>query len=179
MGEHISAEPESLQAMRQLYKKNFPDEDFTTIMFSEVISKWAPAPDFKLKDHFNKQSFTLNDYLGKWMVIDFWGTWCGPCVAEMPGTNVFYKELVENKYANAAFLSIACKDYLESVQPFMKKNNYDFPVLMSDGKIQSKYKVDGYPYKVLVSPNGRMIPLQSGRNWQDIIKEFSAMVLVN
>ncbi|HKG08119.1 MAG TPA: redoxin domain-containing protein [Pedobacter sp.] len=169
---HISAEPDRLLEMKELYKKHFPQKDFKKLMLDEVITSWDAAPDFKLKDLANNEK-VLKDYSGKWMVVDFWGTWCGPCIAELPEINAFNKELEQGKHPGAAFLSIACKDYNESVEAFLTKNKYDIPVLMSDNKIQYKYKVDGYPYKVMVSPTGRMITLERGRDWREILKLFS------
>jgi thiol-disulfide isomerase/thioredoxin len=142
-------------------------------MSTEMISDWAEAPDFKLKDLDNKQ-WMLKDYAGKWTVIDFWGTWCGPCVAEMPEIEAFNKEILAGKHPDAAFLSIACKDYLESVKPYVEKNQLTIPVLMSDNKIQFKYKLDGYPYKVMISPNGRMIALDRSKDWRKVLKLFSS-----
>ncbi|WP_157766333.1 redoxin domain-containing protein [Pedobacter ginsengisoli] len=169
---HISAEPESLEEMKSLYLRHFPQNDFKALMSDEVIVSWEKAPDFKLKD-LNDNERTLKDYSGKWMVIDFWGTWCGPCVAELPEINTFNKELDEGKYPGATFLSIACKDYEQTVKAFLTKNNYEIPVLMSDNKIQFKYNIDGYPYKVMVSPTGRMITLERGKDWRKILKLFN------
>lgn len=169
---HISAVPESLQQMKALYQSKFPGKDFKTVFEKEIIGSWANAPDFTLKDLDNNDHH-LKEYLNKWMVIDFWGTWCGPCVAELPKINTFNKELAENK--NAGFLSIACQDFTQTVIPFMEKNAYSFRVLMSDNFIQKKYKVPAYPHKVLVSPTGKMIPLEYGKDWQSILKTFSSI----
>jgi len=169
---HISAEPESLQQMKALYESKFPGKNFKNVFEKEIIGSWANAPDFNLKDLDNNDHH-LKEYLNKWMVIDFWGTWCGPCVAELPKINAFNKELTENK--KAGFLSIACQDFTQSVIPFMEKNAYSFKVLMSDNFIQKKYKVPAYPHKVLVSPTGKMIPLEYGKDWQNILKSFSSI----
>lgn len=170
---HISAEPESLPEMKALYLKYFPQKDFKKAMATELIAGWVEAPDFKLKDLDNKE-WNLKNYAGKWTVVDFWGTWCGPCVAEMPEIEAFNKEILAGKHPDAAFLSIACKDYVESVKPYVEKNKLTIPVLMSDNKIQLKYKLDGYPYKVLISPNGRMIALDRSKDWRKVLKLFSS-----
>ncbi|MES2454904.1 MAG: DUF6263 family protein [Bacteroidota bacterium] len=170
---HISAEPESLPEMKALYTKYFPQKDFKKAMAEELIGSWAIAPDFKLKD-LDEKDWILKDYAGKWTVVDFWGTWCGPCVGEMPEIDAFDKEIKAGKYADAAFLSIACKDYVESVKKYLDKNKYTIPVLMSDNKIQYKYKLDGYPYKVMISPNGRMITLDRSKDWKKVLVLFSS-----
>ncbi|GAB3926358.1 DUF6263 family protein [Mucilaginibacter myungsuensis] len=169
---HISAEPESLPQMKKLYQGKYPDKDFKMVFMKDVVGSWPNAPDFNLLDLENR-SHSLTEYLNKWTVIDFWGTWCGPCVAELPDVNGFYQELATDD--NASFVSIACKDFTQTVIPFMKKNDYSFPVLMSDGKIQQKFLVRAYPHKVLVSPSGKFIPIEYGKDWRKILKTFSSI----
>ncbi|GAB3926354.1 DUF6263 family protein [Mucilaginibacter myungsuensis] len=169
---HISAEPESLTEMKALYESKFPGKNFKTAFQNDVVASWDTAPEFELKDWKDKDH-QLKEYLNKWIVIDFWGTWCGPCQEEAPGINQFNNALSDDP--NAAFLSIACKDWPDHVTTFMNKFNYTFPVLMSDNKIEHKFKVDGYPYKVLVSPTGKYITLERGKDWKKILKTFSSI----
>ena len=132
------------------------------------------APHFELVD-LNNKKISLNDLKGKWNVVDFWGTWCGPCVAELPEFNSLY----EKKYAlmedKLKILTISCYDQEADLKNFISKNKYSFPVLISDGKVQTDYKISGYPSKVLISPEGKMIPIEFGQDWKGLVEEFVSL----
>lgn len=171
---HIDANPESLTEMRKVYKTRFPDKDFKSFMVNNVISNWKPAPDFKLKNIDGKEQ-SLGDFKDKWLVLDFWGTWCGPCKEELPGVNKFYLELAKGEHGNTNFLSIACRDEENRVKSFISANKYSIPVVMSDDKIELDYKITGYPSKILVSPEGKMLNVDFGKDWKKILKELNSI----
>ncbi|SMC96987.1 DUF6263 family protein [Pedobacter nyackensis] len=170
----ITANPESLAEMQKLYKTRFPNNDFKSFMVNNVINSWKTAPDFKLKNIDGKEQ-SLSDFKDKWLVLDFWGTWCGPCKEELPSVNKFYLELEEGKHGNTKFLSIACRDEENRVKTFINTNKYSIPVVMSDNKVEGDYKITGYPSKILVSPEGKMLNIDFGKDWKKVLKELNSI----
>jgi thiol-disulfide isomerase/thioredoxin len=117
----------------------------------------AAAP-FELKDLEGK-TVKLSDYTGKVVILDFWATWCGPCLGSFPGM----KQLVEEyqKQPDVAFVFVNCwqdEDNKEQVvKEFLEKNQYPFYVLMdTTNKVTSDYGVSGIPTKFIIDPKGKI-----------------------
>lgn len=118
------------------------------------------APDFTLVDTEGK-SVTLSDYKGKVVVLDFWATWCVPCIRSFPGM-----QAAVNKYASdpdVVFLFIDTwqreEDYQSVVKNFLADNPYTFHVLFDEMRDAAKsvataYKLPGIPTKVIIDKDG-------------------------
>ncbi len=139
-----------------------------------------PAPAFTLFDiDGNKVSF--NDYRGKIIIIDFWATWCGPCLASFPGM----KKAVE-KYENDSWVKFLFINTWERVEEktknaadFIAKNDYPFHVLMDeDNKVIEKYKVSGIPTKFIIDAQGNIRFKSIGFEGSDdkLVEELSTMI---
>lgn len=172
--EHVTAMPENVLQMKEMYGKKFPEKNFKDFFISRVVNKWEDAPAFALKNIDGSQH-NLADYKGKWLVLDFWGTWCGPCCEELPTVNKFSEKVKAGEYKDVNFLSVSCYDKEDRLKAFLTENKYSLPVAVSDGKIQQNYKIKGYPSKIIVSPDGKMITVDFGKDWQSVIKSFSQM----
>ncbi len=160
--------------LKQFYHENYDKAGFSSFLKADVFPKLENAPAFLLKDLAGKEVAPSHS-AGKWTFIDFWGTWCSPCVAELPEFNSLY----EKKYAlmedKLKILTISCYDREVDLKNFISKNKYSFPVLISDGKVQSDYKIEGYPTKVLISPEGKMIPIAFDQDWKSLVEEFVSL----
>ncbi len=167
----VNSSPETLADMQKRFETTFPNRSFKTFFTEHIISTWQNAPEFTVKNINGKEN-SLSDFKDKWLVLDFWGTWCGPCKQELPDVNRFYTELTEGKHGDSNFLSVACYDTEEKVKDFLALNKYTIPVAMSDNKIQKDYKITGYPSKIIISPDGRMLNVQFGKDWKGILKKF-------
>ncbi|MES2377168.1 MAG: TlpA disulfide reductase family protein [Bacteroidota bacterium] len=178
IADNITANPANIAGMQSIYQKHFPNDSFSSFFINKVVSSWNNAPAFELTD-INGKKLALADYKNRWLVIDFWGTWCGPCRDEMPKVNAFNSQLNAGRYRDVNFLSIACYDTQSSVKKFVTNNNYSIPVAMSDNIVQRSYKIFGYPTKVLVAPNGKMISLPFGADWQSLTRKFNELYAVN
>lgn len=144
----------------------------------EMISR--PAPQFTLTD-LNGNTVSLSDFSGKTVMIDFWATWCGPCIASFPGL-----QQTVNKYANdkdVKFLFINSWERVENKKQnaadFMKKNNYTFHVLMDeDNKVITDFKVSGIPTKFIIDKdqNIRFVSIGYQGTPEGLVEELSAMI---
>ena len=104
-----------------------------------------------LEDAYGK-NFTKNDYKGKITVINFWATWCPPCVQEIPSLN-----RLKNKMKDYPFelISINYAEDQKTILEFMKQVNVEFPVLLDkDGSFAKKWNVIAYPSTFIIDKNG-------------------------
>ncbi|MES2810696.1 MAG: DUF6263 family protein [Bacteroidota bacterium] len=172
--DQITADPQKIEEMKKIYQKQFPDKSFKEFFIDKVVSRWADAPAFELTDLAGKKH-PLTSYKGQWLVMDFWGTWCGPCREEMPDVNKFNTEVAEGKFKGVNLLGVACYDTESKVRAYLKDNNYGMQVAISDNVIEKNYKIIGFPSKILVAPNGKMIDIQFGADWKSVIRNFNQL----
>ena len=110
----------------------------------------TPAPDFKVMK-IDKKEVRLSDLKGKVAVVNFWATWCGPCVAEMP----YFQKVVDlyKKQSDVVFLAISIDEDKPVVRPFIERNHYTMPVAY-DNDAAKAFNVDGVPTTFIVDRNG-------------------------
>lgn len=137
------------------------------------------APLFNERSLFNG-SVALNDYQDKYVLLDFWGTWCGPCLKETP-----YLKQAHKKFGDKIqFIGIAVDDKQRLVK-YLKEQNIQWPqiYISRDLKQQSplvqKYNVYGYPSYFLINPNGKITigPEQGHRLRGEALSETLQKVL--
>ena len=139
------------------------EELFTRVLKEIAAAKQAElelkegkcAPDFTLKD-INGNDFNLASLFGKgkYIVVDFWGSWCSWCIKGFPKMKEYY-----NKYRDKLeIVGIACYDKEDKWKAAVAKNDVPWlHVFSPDGITEERYGVTGYPYKVLISPKGKVI----------------------
>ncbi len=138
------------------------------------------APDFTLKD-VNGKSVTLSSLKGKIVVLDFWATWCGPCLRSFPAMNKLANEYKNSEDVVFLFINTweNVKDKVQNVKDFAKKNNYKLEFLIdADNKAVTAYKVTGIPTKVFIGRDGniRMRSVGFAGNTDQLVTEVKAII---
>ena len=118
-----------------------------------------PAPSFSITD-INHQSIDVADQKGKVLFINFWATWCPPCIAEMPSINTLYQQFKEDP--NVQFLLIDVDSQPQRSMDFMNKNNWALPVYIPNQNIHPDYFTGTLPTTVIVNKKGQITFKHSG-----------------
>lgn len=166
-------QPEYKSQLKTAYlKANGAQADFTTFWMTSVDSKAQTAHPILLS-MLDKSLFSNKMAAGKWLLVDFWGTWCGPCRSEHPHLQKFYDASIKTNPDKITLLTIACRDTENKVSTYMAEKKFSFPVAMSDNKIEHTYKVPGYPTKLLITPTGKYILVPASHDWMSFVKHYA------
>lgn len=161
--------------LRDYYTQSNPaDTGFDTFWLGS-IEKNAYIASAISTHQLDGTPFSTETHEGKWILVDFWGTWCGPCREEHPDLQKFYTTTIEPNPDKIQLLTIACMDKKQNVESYMKQTGLTFPVAMSDGTFELNYKVQSYPTKILITPNGKYIRVPWGIDWINFIKQYTGL----
>ncbi len=123
------------------------------------------VPAFDLRDT-TDVTWSPNSLKGKPWIINFWATWCAPCIEEMPAMNTAWQKLEDQE---VGMLAINAGEGLPAVEEFLAKLSIDFPVLLGDGaSTLPNWSVMGLPTTVVVDTEGKVVYEAVGpREWDD------------
>lgn len=154
--------------MKILYRASLRQTLFAGLIV--LLSVWAPftaradealakirAPDFEVRYVDSDNRLRLSDYTGKVVLVNFWASWCYPCLVEMPE---FQK--IHDRFKDKGFsvLAVAVFDKLPDAKAFQDEYKYTFPVLFDDQEqAKTAFAVEVVPQTFLVGRDGLLIPI--------------------
>jgi len=157
---------------------------YKTEIAKKMITNVA-APNFCLLD-LNGKSISLNDLKGKIVVLDFWATWCAPCIASMPAM-----KKLSDKHPEVVFLFIATQESdpeaKARVQAYVKKNKFPLNLLLdqADAKnpklfaVVNSYQAKGIPAKMVIDKHGKLrFSTEGYASDSELINELEAMIAI-
>ncbi len=116
---------------------------------AELVGK--PASEFVLKD-LDSNEVSLAKFKGKVLIVDFWATWCKPCVEQMPTYVAIHSQYEPQGFA---IIGISVDETVDVVRKFAEKHKINFPLLMADENIQQHYgNISVIPTTFMIDKNG-------------------------
>ncbi|MBR3449737.1 MAG: TlpA family protein disulfide reductase [Bacteroidales bacterium] len=121
--------------------------------FAQDIRVGVQAPDFTAQK-VDGTNFTLSSLQGKYVVLDFWGSWCKWCIKGFPDM----KDAYAKHKAKVEFVGVACRDTEEKWKAATAK--YELPWISvlnpADNDLVKAYQVQGFPTKIVIDPQGKI-----------------------
>lgn len=133
-------------------------------MLVKSIEAWDNTKTGKLAPRFSQTTFTGNQFvldklMGKYVVLDFWGSWCGACIADFPKMKEYYK-----KYdGKIEIVGIACNDTRSAWERAVKKNNLKWINIQSND-VGKMYDIRVFPTKIILDKEGRIVKKVHGES---------------
>ncbi len=128
-------------------------------------------PDFTLPD-LDDHVHRLSDYRGQWVLVNYWATWCPPCLEELPELEMFHSESA----GKAVVLGINMEDIgKEALKAFVDGQFLSFPILRANTLLPADQRlgdIPGLPTSYLVSPQGEAVARQVGPVTLEAIRQF-------
>lgn len=128
---------------------------------AEVASGTITAPGFTLPD-LNGKMVSLSDFKGKWVVLDFWGSWCGWCIKGFPALKEAYA-----KYGDKlVVIGIDCNESEADWRSGVKKHQIPWLNLYNGNnkELYTAYNIEGFPTKAIINPEGKLVDLTTGED---------------
>jgi len=125
---------------------------------AEVADSGKPAPEFELETA-GGETIRSADLRGHVVVLDFWGTWCAPCVKALP-----HVQALHEKYgAEVRVLGISCREPADADPArVMEERGCTYPLLVDGDETAARFGVTGYPTVVVIDPRGRIVASVTG-----------------
>lgn len=176
--EHIKQGIDQTKELDSVYNKfmlivknqEFRDDINTNYLNLKKISKGIVSPTFELYD-INKHLVTLESLRGKLVYVDIWGTWCFPCIQEIPSLKIIEKEFRDK---DIYFVSICIRDKKERFEKFVQENElFGIQLFAPDTDISffKEYQLKTVPRFILIDKIGKIIDANAYKPSDPKLKE--------
>lgn len=128
---------------------------------AKTVEDGKDAPDFTLKS-IDGTDLSLSSLRGKYVILDFWGSWCGWCIKGFPDMKAYYE-----KYSDRLeILGIDCNDTEDKWKAAVEKHELKWKHVYNpkNSDVTSKYAITGFPTKIVISPEGKIVKTVVGEN---------------
>lgn len=139
-------------------------------MAQATASEQKTAPSLVLTRFADGKETNLSNFVGKKPIyLNFWATWCPPCVREMP----FMEELYPQYKDKLEFLVVSVDNKKSDVDAFLKKTGYQMPIYTTDNDAAGKaFGIQGIPASLLISPEGKIVKFHVGSMSKEEMEAF-------
>ncbi|MGM0593157.1 MAG: peroxiredoxin family protein [Pseudomonadota bacterium] len=151
---------------------------FASVQAGELMEyEGEPLPDFTLQTVDGKQ-LSLSDYRDKVVMVNFWATYCGPCIKEIPSMQRLQERVGADRFA---ILAVNMAEQQETVKRFLDKHDIqvNFPILLDpDGAVVEQWMITAVPTTFIIDPKGNIrYALFGGIEWDkpDVIETINGL----
>lgn len=128
------------------------------------------AADFSLEDIQGK-THRLVDYRGKWVLVNFWATWCPPCLTEIPELSSLHNA---HKDRDLVVIGVAMgSGSSKKVADFIEAHGISYPIVLGNNRLAAQIgKVEALPTSYLYAPNGELVSYQTGEVTRESVETY-------
>jgi len=142
--------------IREFFKNQLTMKPALEALESEIFLK---DEDYNIElKGVNTYDINLSELKGGNIFLNFWGTWCQPCIEEWPTI----QDLYDDKKDNMNFVLVAMQDKYDSITEFLKQNNYSVPVYIATSPLPEKFLVRIFPTTFIIDKNGQILKREDG-----------------
>jgi len=164
------------QKSKILFDINNGSSKENLIQGDEAKTEGLPAkgelfPSFSLKN-VSGEDKKLGDFQADIFIIDFWGTWCGPCLLAMPDLQALHEKYQDQR---VQVIGISVHDAPGKAEKFVAKKGYNYEFLVQGDELAKRLKLDTYPTLFVLDKDGKILHAEKGRR-EKAMKDFEKII---
>ena len=154
-------------------KEGFDGEEISKVLNARSLRKGRQAPDFTAID-INGNTISLEKFRGKYLLLDFWASWCGPCIEELPVI-----KWIRDNYTVAKLEVISISLDKDTVAFFnaVEKHDMNWIHILNNPEMLKSYGARGIPQVYLIDPNGVIIYSRAAQKDYPHLEKLKKIVL--